>query len=118
MNSMIGNRQIEEHCGNPIGEVSSQQSNVIENIELLDRHFPLKRGSHKDVESYAFYFDHMVVRFADFSISELSHPDEIVEVFGEKELPEAFVLQNTYLRAELDLSRSGSIRSFELAPVK
>lgn len=75
--------------------------------DLLDSEFPLNHGSHKDADSYAMYYDNIVVYLKNGMATGLANPAELIEVFGRRSEPDAIILQNDHLRAEIEFDKCG-----------
>jgi len=85
--------------------------------KFLDETFPLNHGSHKDVTSYGLYYQHMVAYFADGSCTGLANPAQFVAFSGRQDCPDAIILKNNGLHAEIIINRAGTIGFDDLAGV-
>jgi malate synthase len=79
-------------------------NNCLEPSEILDKHFALQNGSHKDVKQYIVYFCHIMAFFADGSHCGLTQPKQFVAFLGCKETPESIVLKENNVHIELVLN--------------
>lgn len=60
---------------------------------FLDDNFPLKEGSHHDVQSYSVYFHHLLATFPDGSQSGLAQPCQFVASSNPDVEPTSIVLK-------------------------
>lgn len=97
-----------------LSSVSCVTQATEESKELLDQEFPLKRGSHKDADSYSMYYQNLVVHLNDGTATGLEHPAELIEACGRKAEPEAIVLENEHLHAEIEFDCHGKTRAIAL----
>lgn len=89
-------------------------NNCLEPSDILDQHFALQNGSHKDVKQYLVYFCHIMAFFADGSHCGLAQPKQFVAFLGCKESPESIVLKENNVHIELILNnRSGATMHIE-----
>jgi malate synthase len=79
-------------------------NSYLEPSEILDQHFALQNGSHKDVKQYLVYFCHIMAFFADGSHCGLARPKQFVAFLGCKEKPESIVLKENSVHIELVLN--------------
>ncbi len=79
-------------------------NNFLEPSEILDKHFALQNGSHKNVKQYIVYFCHIMAFFADGSHCGLTQPKQFVAFLGCKETPESIVLKEDNIHIELVLN--------------
>lgn len=84
-------------------------NNAFKPSEMLDQHFALQNGSHKDVKQYVVYFRHIMAFFADGSHCGLDKPKQFVAFLGCKESPESIVLKENNVHIELVLNIHNSI---------
>ncbi len=97
----------------------SRGARVIEYAkDLLDEHFPLAQGSHKDVKSYVVYYHHLLAFFDDGSQTGLATPCQFVALCGHKCDPESILLKHNKLHLEIVFDRSGSIGSTDKAGIQ
>lgn len=104
--------QDEQFIGpNAVNVVSMRKqidSNVLarfkESYKMLDQHFALQNGSHKDVKQYIVYFNHIMAFFADGSHCGLQQSKQFVAFLGCKESPESIVLKDNNVHVELVLN--------------
>ncbi len=89
--------------------------NCLEPSEILDLHFALQNGSHKDVKQYVVYFCHIMAFFADGSHCGLAQPKQFVAFLGCKETPESLVLKENNVHLELVLNTRTNINRGESA---
>ena len=88
--------------------------------EVLDQHFALQNGSHKDVKQYVVYFRHIMAFFADGTHCGLAQPKQFVAYLGYKESPESIVLKENNVHVELvlnarnNLSQDGAATRIEI----
>lgn len=80
---------------------------------LLDQHFPLQTGSHKNVTQYVIYFRHLMAFFADGTHCGLTESKQFVAFVGHKERPESIVLKKGDTHIELLPSQAGSAITIE-----
>jgi malate synthase len=84
--------------------LKSQQDHSNETLlGLLDSHFPLYEGSHREVTQYRVYFDCLLAHLKSGRCVGLSNPSEFFEFGGDKECPSSIVLRNTEQQIELTL---------------
>jgi len=84
--------------------LSSQQSFNNETfLGLLDIHFPLNEGSHREVSQYRVYFGSLVAHLKSGRCVGLLNPSEFREFDGDKECPSSITLKNTEQHIELTL---------------
>jgi malate synthase len=79
-------------------------NSCLEPSEILDQHFALQNGSHKDVKQYLVYYCHIMAFFADGSHCGLAQPKQFVAFLGCKETPESIVLKENNVHIELVLN--------------
>lgn len=82
---------------------------------FLDDNFPLKEGSHHDVQSYSVYFHHLLATFPDGSQSGLAQPCQFVASSNPDVEPTSIVLKNHGLHIELIINRKGNIGQTDIA---
>ncbi|WP_086981962.1 malate synthase G [Vibrio aphrogenes] len=82
---------------------------------FLDQNFPLKQGSHHDVQAYTVYFRHLLATFPDGSQSGLAQPCQFVASSNPDVEPTSIVLKNNGLHIELIINRKGAIGRHDLA---
>ncbi|OEF30011.1 malate synthase G [Vibrio rumoiensis] len=82
---------------------------------FLDDNFPLKEGSHHDVQSYSVYFHHLLATFPDGSQSGLAQPCQFVASSNPDVDPTSIVLKNNNLHIELIINRKGEIGKTDIA---
>lgn len=82
---------------------------------FLDDNFPLKQGSHHDVQSYSVYFHHLLATFPDGSQSGLAQPCQFVASSNPDVEPTSIVLKNHGLHIELIINRKGAIGKHDIA---
>ncbi|MGO2509156.1 MAG: malate synthase G [Vibrio hibernica] len=82
---------------------------------FLDDNFPLKEGSHHDVQSYSVYFHHLLATFPDGSQSGLAQPCQFVASSNPDVEPTSIVLKNNGLHIELIINRKGAIGQHDIA---
>lgn len=82
--------------------------------DFLDEHFPLMMGSHKDAQSYGICYQHLIIHLSNGTSTGLRTPGDLAEVIGRRAEPEAIVLSNNYLSAEIDLHHSGAIKRIQI----
>ncbi len=90
-----------------------KDSNVLnsyfEPSEILDQHFALQNGSHKNVKQYVIYFRHIMAFFADGSHCGLAQPKQFVAFAGYKDTPESIVLKENSVHVELVLNTRNNV---------
>ena len=72
--------------------------------EILDKHFALQEGSHKDVKQYAIYFHHIMAYFADGTHCGLAKSKQFVAFSGHHESPASIVLKQDDAHIEILLT--------------
>jgi malate synthase len=77
---------------NPIQAESIEQQLTLAN-EFLDRVCPLAHGSHRDVQSYVVYYQHLLAFFHDGQQSGLRQSVQLVGLNGPKEAPSSILLK-------------------------
>lgn len=90
-------------------------NSVLEPSEILDQHFGLQSGSHKDVKEYVIYFRHIMAFFADGSHCGLAKPKQFVAFLGYKDTPESIVLKENSVHIELVLNARCNINKGDTA---
>jgi malate synthase len=91
----------------------SENTQVLENSsissEVLDKHFALQNGSHKDVEQYVVYFCHIMAFFKDGSHCGLANTKQFVAFSGNKDKPSSLVLKagSSHIEVSLDNGAEG-----------
>ncbi len=84
--------------------LSSQQSFNNETfLGLLDIHFPLNEGSHREVSQYRVYFGSLVAHLKSGRCVGLLNPSEFREFDGDRECPSSITLKNTEQQIALNL---------------
>ncbi|MFV0574595.1 MAG: malate synthase G [Vibrio sp.] len=83
--------------------------------KFLDENFPLKEGSHQNVQSYNVYFHHLLATFPDGSQSGLAQPCQFVASSNPDVEPTSIVLKNNGLHIELIINRKGNIGQNDFA---
>jgi malate synthase len=99
----------------PAHMTSDLINNCCEPSQILDQHFALQNGSHKDVKQYVVYFCHIMAFFADGTHCGLAQPKQFVAFLGCKETPESIVLKENNVHIELVLNTSAKINKGESA---
>ncbi len=89
--------------------VVDELNNKLKQNDILDQHFALQNGSHKDVKQYVVYFRHVMAFFADGSHCGLAQPKQFVAFLGYKESPESIVLKENNIHIELVLNARNNI---------
>jgi len=74
---------------------------------FLDKVFPLEQGSHKDVQSYVVYYQHLLAFLKDGSNSGLADPTQFVALCGPKQKPQSVLLRGEGRHVELIFCGSG-----------
>jgi malate synthase len=72
-------------------------------LGLLDSHFPLNEGSHREVTQYRVYFDCLLAHLKSGRCVGLSRPSEFQEFGGDRECPSSIILKNDDQQIELIL---------------
>jgi len=84
--------------------LSNQQSLNNETfLGLLDSHFPLNEGSHREVSQYRVYFGSLLAHLKSGRCVGLLNPSEFKEFDGDRECPSSITLKNTEQQIELTL---------------
>lgn len=73
-------------------------------IALLDKHFALQTGSHKDVKQYVVYFRHIMAFFADGTHCGLEQSKQFVAFAGQQESPTSIILKQDDAHVELSIN--------------
>ena len=84
---------------------------------LLDEIAPLRKGSHAQAQFYAVANGHLVVTLADGSDTMLAHADRLAGYRGEAEEPDAILLVNNGLHAEIIIDIRNPIGKSDTAGV-
>ena len=69
----------------------------------LDRSFPLRGASHRDVVQYRVYFDGLVAHLRSGRCVGLNTPSQFSDYDGDKECPSLIVLDSSERHVELQL---------------
>jgi malate synthase len=85
--------------------------------EFLDRYFMLAGGSHADVTAYRIADRALVAETAD-GARELAQPAQFVGYLGAEDAPKSVLLVHHGLHVEIQIDRSHSVGSGDLAGVK
>ncbi|MCU1634654.1 MAG: malate synthase [Micrococcaceae bacterium] len=85
--------------------------------EFLDRYFMLAGGSHADVTAYRIADRALVAETAD-GACELAQPAQFVGYLGAEDAPKSVLLVHHGLHVEIQIDRSHSVGSGDLAGVK
>jgi malate synthase len=85
-------------------KVSDVADNALNPYKVLDQHFALQSGSHKNVKQYIVYFNHIMAFFADGSHCGLAETKQFVAFLGCKEKPESIVFKQDSVHLELVLN--------------
>ena len=72
-------------------------------LGLLDSHFPLNEGSHREVTQYRVYFGSLLAHLKSGRCVGLTKPGEFLEYGGDRESPSSIVLGNDERQIELTL---------------
>jgi|TARA_B110000483_G_C18198640_1_gene544208 hypothetical protein len=84
--------------------LSNQQRSTNETfLGLLDSHFPLNEGSHREVTQYRVYFNCLLAHLESGRCVGLSDPGAFQEFDGDKECPSSILLKNDDHQIELIL---------------
>ncbi len=84
--------------------LSNQHSHSNETfLGLLDSHFPLNEGSHREVTQYRVYFDCLLAHLKSGRCVGLVNAGEFQEFGGDRECPSSIVLKNDEQQIELIL---------------
>lgn len=84
--------------------LSNQQGHSNETfLGLLDSHFPLNEGSHREVTQYRVYFDCLLAHLKSGRCVGLSNPSAFLEFGGDRECPSSIILKNAEQQIELTL---------------
>jgi malate synthase len=76
----------------------------VNSYEMLDKHFALQEGSHKDVQQYVIYFHHIMAYFADGTHCGLAKGKQFVAYSGHQETPTSIVLKEYKAHIEILLT--------------
>jgi len=76
--------------------------------DLLDRHFPLSEGTHREAADYIIYHGHLMVIGTDGRCSGLARPAQFVEEGGFDEAPRSVLLEHDGLQVEIEPDRSAT----------
>ena len=85
--------------------------------KFLDKHFPLKDGSHRDVVLYQVYYQQMIAVLSDGVYVGLKEPKQFVAYNGSKNAPTELLFKNNGLLVELSVAPSGKTGKLDVAGV-
>ena len=85
--------------------------------DFLNKNFPLKSGSHKEVVSYKINNDNLIFTLNDNSLTEFVNHDQYIGYQGTIDSPTSILLKNNNLHVEIEINRSGSIGSDDPAGI-
>lgn len=76
---------------------------------ILDKHFPLRSGSHRDVKAYLVYFAHLMAIKSDGSTTSLITPSQFQNADGSLDGPTAISLSTgeTHVQIHIKNCQSG-----------
>lgn len=74
--------------------------------DVLDQHFALQEGSHKDVKQYIVYFNHVMAFFTDGSHCGLENSKQFVGFLGHRETPAAILLKKDNVHVEMIITNN------------
>ena len=69
--------------------------------QLLDRQFPLRSGTHKEVSTYLVYFDHLMAIKTDGSTTSLVTPSQFHSSDGSLDGPNFIVLNDGQTQVQI-----------------
>ena len=78
-----------------------QTASLFEASAILDQHFALQTGSHKDVKEYVIYFNQLMAFFADGSHCGLEQSSQFVAYTGDKDAASSVVLKEDDVHVEV-----------------
>tara|TARA_B110000444_G_scaffold258527_1_gene299692 strand:+ start:2427 stop:2723 length:297 start_codon:yes stop_codon:yes gene_type:complete len=82
--------------------LSNQQKQSNESfLGLLDSHFPLNEGSHREVTQYRVYFDCLLAHLKSGRCVGLTNPSEFQGFDGDRECPSSIILKDAEQEIEL-----------------
>ena len=76
---------------------------ILRGRNLLDRHFPLERDTHKHITQYFIKNDELYVHFGDGTETTLLKPQQFIGYTGKPEDPESILLRHHNLHLEIKL---------------
>ncbi|MBL1141418.1 MAG: malate synthase G [Proteobacteria bacterium] len=76
---------------------------ILRGRNLLDRHFPLERDTHKHITQYFIKNNQLAVRFGDDSETTLLKPQQFIGYTGKAENPDSILLCHHNLHLEIKL---------------
>ena len=85
--------------------------------DFLNKSFPLKSGSHKEVVSYKINNNNLIFTLNDNSLTEFVNHDQYIGYQGNIDSPTSILLKNNNLHVEIEINRSGSIGSDDPAGI-
>ena len=85
--------------------------------DFLNKSFPLKCGSHKEVVSYKINNNNLIFTLNDNSLTEFVNHDQYIGYQGTIDSPTSILLKNNNLHVEIQINRSGSIGSDDPAGI-
>ncbi|HUS96372.1 MAG TPA: malate synthase G, partial [Hyphomicrobiaceae bacterium] len=73
---------------------------------FLDKHMPLEKGSHADVQKYVIAMGRLVPTMQDGSEAELKNPDQLAGYTGQSMSPDSILLRHNGIHAEIVINRT------------
>lgn len=86
--------------------------------DVLDQHFPLSGGSHREAAEYSVTEGELSIVMTDGSIKQLEQPAKFVGFQGQKKNPTAILLKNNGLHIEIQIDRFSPIGKLDSAGIK
>ncbi len=86
--------------------------------DLLDRHFPLERGTHRWATAYAVHGGQLVVTFGDGTATALIDGERLAGYTGDGAAPESVMLERNGLHLEIRFGRDDAIGRRDLAGIR
>lgn len=74
--------------------------------DVLDQHFALQEGSHKNVHQYIVYFNHVMAFFADGTHCGLENSKQFVGFLGHRETPASILFKKDDVHVEMIITRN------------
>ncbi len=105
-------------CGKPGGYNPVRGEKVVQRVrDLLDRHFPLTRGTHHWATGYAVTDGALIVRFGDGSTASLLEDGQLAGYTGDAANPDSVLLTKNGLHLEIRFGTDNPIGRRDLAGI-
>lgn len=83
----------------------------------FDDAFPLQEGSHHKACAYLVYYEHLLITFADGSMTGLRNPHQLIASHGSKSEPCSIVLEHLGSHIEICFDPNGELGQNDLANI-